>query len=60
MKERAITIRMPEDDHSILAAAAKQTHGGKVAVYVHSKAMEAARKELHLPPVEVETTKEQA
>lgn len=60
MKDQTITIRMPEGDHSILRAAAKQTHAGKVAVYVHSKAMEAARKELQLPPVEVEPTKEQS
>lgn len=53
MKERAITLRLPESDHAILEAAAKQTHAGKVAPYVHTKAMEAARKELQLPPVEV-------
>jgi hypothetical protein len=55
MKENTIKVRVSDGDHGILAAAARQTHGGKVAPYVHAKAMEAARRELALPPVAVET-----
>ena len=55
MKDYTLSVRVPAADYPILAAAAQQTHGGKVGPYIHTKAMEAARKELQLPPVAIAT-----